>query len=146
FRGFGVPQAAIAGEALMDRMAEQLGIDRLEFRLLNAIRAGDVTATGPRLEASAGLAARLEALRPHWRSYLDACAEPAGRGGPARLGAGIGCMWYGCGNTSMSNPSTMRLGLKRDGSLVLYNGALDIGQGSHTIMAQIAADALGAPL
>lgn len=146
FRGFGVPQAAIAGEALMDRMADRLGLDRLEFRLLNALRAGDVTATGQRIEASVGLAACLEALRPHWRGYLDAAATANAGGGPTRLGAGIGCMWYGCGNTSMSNPSVMRLGLKPDGSLVLYNGAVDIGQGSYTIMAQIAADALGAPL
>ncbi|EDP66553.1 Aldehyde oxidoreductase [alpha proteobacterium BAL199] len=146
FRGFGVPQAAIAGEALMDRMADRLGIDRLEFRLTNALRAGDTTATGQRIEASVGLAACLEALQPHWREYLDTCSAADACGGPLRLGAGIGCMWYGCGNTSMSNPSIMRLGLKPNGSLVLYNGALDIGQGSHTIMAQIAADALGAPL
>lgn len=146
FRGFGVPQAAIAGEALMDRMADRLGIDRLEFRLSNALRAGDATATGQRIEASVGLAACLEALRPHWRGYLAECDTANANGGPVRLGAGIGCMWYGCGNTSMSNPSVMRLGLRPDGSLVLYNGAVDIGQGSYTIMAQIAADALGAPL
>jgi aldehyde oxidoreductase len=55
-------------------------------------------------------------------------------------------MWYGIGNTSMSNPSRMRMGLAADGTLTLYNGALDIGQGSNTIMAQIAADALGLPV
>ena len=54
-------------------------------------------------------------------------------------------MWYGCGNTSMSNPSTMLLGLAPDGRLTLYNGAADIGQGSNTIMIQIAADGLGVP-
>jgi len=46
----------------------------------------------------------------------------------------------------MSNPSRMRMGLAADGTLTLYNGALDIGQGSNTIMAQIAADALGLPV
>jgi CO/xanthine dehydrogenase Mo-binding subunit len=55
-------------------------------------------------------------------------------------------MWYGIGNTSMSNPSSMRVGLTRDGRLTLYNGAVDIGQGSNTIMAQICADALGVPV
>src|SRR5204863_5784775 len=44
------------------------------------------------------------------------------------------------------NPSTMRIGLSRTGVLTLYSGALDIGQGSNTIMAQIAADALGLPV
>ena len=46
FRGFGVPQAAIAHEAMMDELADKLGIDRLEFRHRNALRAGDATATG----------------------------------------------------------------------------------------------------
>ena len=54
----------------MDDLAERLGIDRLSFRLRNALRAGDLTATGQRLEASVGLAACLEALRPRWQSLL----------------------------------------------------------------------------
>jgi aldehyde oxidoreductase len=146
FRGFGVPQAAIAHEAMMDALADKLGIDRLEFRHRNALRAGDVTACGQRLEHSAGLAQCLDALRPHWSKAQEEIASFNARGGPMRRGVGVGCMWYGIGNTSMSNPSTMRLGLSREGVLTLYNGALDIGQGSNTIMAQIAADALGLPV
>ena len=146
FRGFGVPQAAIIGERLMDAAAEAIGVDRLAFRLVNALRAGDVTATGQRLAASVGLVQCLEALQPAWERYLTQAATHNAAETGTRFGAGIGCMWYGCGNTSMSNPSTMRLGLQRDGRLTLYNGAVDIGQGSYSIMAQIAADALGAPL
>jgi CO/xanthine dehydrogenase Mo-binding subunit len=52
-------------------------------------------------------------------------------------------MWYGCGNTSVANPSTMRITLGGDGRLTLFNGAVDIGQGSSTVLLQIAADALG---
>jgi CO/xanthine dehydrogenase Mo-binding subunit len=55
-------------------------------------------------------------------------------------------MWYGCGNTSLPNPSTVRIGLKRDGRIALHQGAVDIGQGSNTIVTQICADALGAPM
>jgi len=55
-------------------------------------------------------------------------------------------MWYGCGNTSLSNPSTIRIGVKRDGRIALHQGAVDIGQGSNTIVTQICADALGAPI
>jgi CO/xanthine dehydrogenase Mo-binding subunit len=55
-------------------------------------------------------------------------------------------MFYGCGNTSMPNPSVIRLGLKADGRLSLHQGAVDIGQGSNTVIAQIAADAVGLPL
>ena len=143
FRGFGVPQAAIAHEALMDDLAAGLGIDRLEMRLKNALRVGDATATGQVLEASAGLAPCLEALKPRWQRALDDAARANAGDGPVRRGVGIGCMWYGIGNTALSNPSSMRITLDRQGRLTLYNGAVDIGQGSTTILAQICADALG---
>jgi aldehyde oxidoreductase len=145
FRGFGVPQAAIAHEAMMDELADTLGIDRLEFRLRNALRVGDTTATGQTLAHSAGLAQCLEALQPHWRKAEDEVTAFNAAAGPKRRGVGVGCMWYGIGNTSMSNPSCMRVGLSPAGTLTLYSGAVDIGQGSNTIMTQIAADALGLP-
>lgn len=145
FRGFGVPQAAIAHEAMMDELADRLGIDRLEFRHRNALRAGDTTATGQTLAHSAGLAQCLDALRFNWqRAHKEAEAFNE-KGGHKRRGVGVGCMWYGIGNTSMSNPSRMRIGLSPAGTLTLYNGAVDIGQGSNTIMTQIAADAVGLP-
>jgi len=145
FRGFGVPQAALAHESLMDMMAERLGMDALEFRLRNAIRIGDVTATGQRLDASAGLAQCLEALRGPWQQWRAAAERSNTEGGVRKRGIGVGCMWYGCGNTSISNPSTMRVGINRDGKVTLYNGAVDIGQGANTVMVQICADALGLP-
>jgi len=140
FRGFGVPQAAIAQEALWDMLADQAGLDRLEFRALNALRAGDTTACGQTLEHSVGLVACLEALRPHW---LALRAEAAAAPGPLKHGVGIACMWYGIGNTGMSNPSIMRLSLAPDGALTFFNGAVDIGQGSSTVLQQIAAQAMG---
>jgi CO/xanthine dehydrogenase Mo-binding subunit/aerobic-type carbon monoxide dehydrogenase small subunit (CoxS/CutS family) len=146
FRGFGVPQAAIAQEALWDRLADSVGMDRLEFRLLNALRPGDTTATGQVLHHSVGLAACLEALRPRWQALRAAAAAANAGGGAQRHGVGIACMWYGIGNTGMSNPSTMRLTLDRDGALTFFNGAVDIGQGSTTVLLQIAADALGLPV
>ena len=54
-------------------------------------------------------------------------------------------MWYGCGNTSLPNPSTIRVGLKADGRVALHQGAVDIGQGSNTIVTQICADAWALP-
>ena len=148
FRGFGVPQAAVAHESLVDELAIALGIDPLEFRRRNALRAGNRTATGQVLEASVGLVACLDALRPRWRALREeANAFNASIGtGPRRRGAGVACMWYGCGNTSMSNPSSMRVTLSRDGRVLFRNGAQDIGQGSSTIMLQIMADALGLPM
>jgi CO/xanthine dehydrogenase Mo-binding subunit/aerobic-type carbon monoxide dehydrogenase small subunit (CoxS/CutS family) len=147
FRGFGVPQAAIAQEAVLDDLAERLGLDRLEIRARNAIRPGSITATGQVLVASAGLGACLDALRPAWtRALAEAAAHDPTGDGPTRRGVGIGAMWYGIGNTSLPNPSTIRIGLRRDGSYVLSSGAQDIGQGSDTILTQIAADALAVPV
>jgi CO/xanthine dehydrogenase Mo-binding subunit len=147
FRGFGVPQAAIAHEALMDDLAAALGRDALEFRLANALRAGDRTPSGQRLEASAGLAACLEALRPHWdRLRADATAHNATSNGGSRRGVGIGAMWYGIGNTALANPSTIEMGVTRDGRVVLLCGAVDIGQGASTVLVQIASDAVGVPV
>jgi aldehyde oxidoreductase len=143
FRGFGIPQAAIAQESLYDTLAEKAGIDRLEFRLINALRVGDRTPSGQILKASAGLAECLEKLKPGWQTLLTDAAAFNKAGGRTRRGVGIACMWYGIGNTSMSNPSTMRLTLDAAGTITFWNGAVDIGQGSTTVLGQIAADALG---
>lgn len=139
FRGFGVPQAAIWQETLFDRLAEKAGFDRLEFRLQNALRDGEPSATGQILQAT-GIAACLTALRPHWqRALAEAAAHPY-------RGVGIAGCWYGCGNTALPNPSTIRIGITPKGELILHQGATDIGQGSNTVITQIAADALGLPL
>jgi aldehyde oxidoreductase len=164
FRGFGVPQSTLLNETLMDQVAERLGEDPLEFRLRHALAAGDRTPTGQRLDASVGLRACLEALRPAWQqararseafNHVDAQSavrDPASTDPHRRYaqhkrrGVGVACMWYGIGNTVIANPSAMQVGLRRNGRFVLYNGAVDIGQGTYTIIPQICADALGVPL
>jgi aldehyde oxidoreductase len=147
FRGFGVPQAAIAQEQLYDDLADKLGMDRLEFRILNALEDHTPTVTGQVLGEGVGIRACFEALRPKWRTARDQAAEfNAQQKGPLRRGVGVAGMWYGCGNTSLPNPSTVRIGLKRDGRIALHQGAVDIGQGSNTIVTQICADAVGAPI
>jgi CO/xanthine dehydrogenase Mo-binding subunit/aerobic-type carbon monoxide dehydrogenase small subunit (CoxS/CutS family) len=146
FRGFGVPQAAVAQEQLYDQLAERLGLDPLEFRLRNALTADQPTVCGQVLETGFGFKACLEALQPHsHRARVDARRYNASAK-RMRRGIGIAGMWYGCGNTSLPNPSTMRLGLKADGRIALFQGAVDIGQGSNTVVTQICADALGAPV
>src|SRR5690606_16762004 len=167
FRGFGVPQSTLLVETLVDALSRQLGRDPLEFRFDNALRAGDTTPTGQKLAASVGMQACLAALRPAGRAArerAEAFSAAQSEGGPAapaapassdphrryafakRRGVGIACMWYGIGNTVIANPSSMQVGLRRDGRFMLYNGAVDIGQGTYTIMAQICADALGVPV
>jgi len=154
FRGFGVPQAALLGELLIDELATAAAIDALDFRHANALRAGDRTPTGQLLSASVGLRACLDALRPAWLSAQAAAAacnaDAVAFGTPLRRGAGIACMWYGIGNTVIANPSTMHGALRCDAGrgahLFLYNGAQEIGQGTATIMPQMFADAVGLPL
>lgn len=146
FRGFGVPQATIMQETLYDELADKLGMDRLDFRLKNCLRNGSETVTGQRLESGVGIADCLEALRSHWqRAVRDAEAFNAGSSIKKR-GVGIASCWYGCGNTSLPNPSTIKVGISISGEVVLHQGAVDIGQGSNTVIAQICADALGLPL
>jgi CO/xanthine dehydrogenase Mo-binding subunit len=145
FRGFGVPQATIMQETLYDELAGRIGMDRLEFRLKNAFRKGSVTATGQVLEA-AGIVECLEALKSHWaRALKDAQAFNTGHQSRKR-GVGVASCWYGCGNTALPNPSTIKIGISSAGEVVLHQGAVDIGQGSNTVISQIAADALGLPL
>ena len=146
FRGFGVPQAAIMQETLYDELAGKLGIDRLTFRLKNALRNGEPTVCGHVMESGVGIADCLEALQPHWQR---ACADAEAyyrRPGHIRRGVGVASCWYGCGNTGIPNPSTMKLGITADGRLVLHQGAVDIGQGSNTVIPQICAEALGMPV
>ncbi|MCA0059145.1 MULTISPECIES: molybdopterin-dependent oxidoreductase [unclassified Mesorhizobium] len=146
FRGFGVPQATIMQETLYDELAGKLGIDRLDFRLRNCLRNGSETVTGQLLESGVGIAECLDALRPHWaRAVADADAFN-GANVDKKRGVGIASCWYGCGNTSLPNPSTIRVGIAASGEIILHQGAVDIGQGSNTVITQICADALGLPL
>jgi aldehyde oxidoreductase len=147
FRGFGVPQTAIAQEQLYDDLADRLDIDRLEFRIMNALDNETPTVTGQVLGEGVGIRACFEALRPRWTAARpEAAAFNAQASSPIRRGVGVAGMWYGCGNTSLPNPSTIRVGLKADGRIALHQGAVDIGQGSNTIVTQICADAVGAPI
>ena len=146
FRGFGVPQATIMQETLYDELAGKLGMDRLAFRQKNALRDGCSTVTGQKLESGVGIAACLDALEPHWQRALTDAEAFNQQGGRVRRGVGVASCWYGCGNTSLPNPSTIKVGIAPDGTVVLHQGAVDIGQGSNTVIAQICADALGLPL
>ncbi len=146
FRGFGVPQSAIAQETLFDALAEKLGMDPLDFRLVNALEDGEPTVCGQIFRQGVGITACLEALRPGWEAEREAAAAfNRDSAGPLRRGVGIAAGWYGCGNTSLPNPSTIKAGVTAQGRIRLHQGAMDIGQGANTVIAQIFATALGVP-
>jgi CO/xanthine dehydrogenase Mo-binding subunit len=133
FRGFGNPQQIWAGESNMDEAAIRLGIDPLEIRLRNIAPPGsefipgDTPADGDWAESVHRAAARIG-----WGT-----AAPAGRG----RGIAVGLKE---GPTTGLSYSTVRL--LADGSVVVYAGTSDMGQGARTIFAQIAAHELGAPV
>jgi CO/xanthine dehydrogenase Mo-binding subunit len=141
-RGFGTPQIALAHESQMDLLAQALGLDPFEIRQMNALKPGSKTGTGQELTASVGIGQCLDEIRPYFeQAGAEWKSEPVGP--YKKRGVGIGCMWYGIGNTGVQNPSTARVTMDRNGSVTLFTGCADIGQGSTTVLAQIAAEVLG---
>lgn len=139
-RGFGVPQIAFAHESQMDLLADLLKLDPIEMRKRNCLRIGSLTATGQELEASVGIGATLDAITPHYRQAVTKKQECLPH---KRRGVGTASMMYGIGNTGIQNPSTAQIELDLGGKITLFTGAADIGQGSSTVLVQIAAEVLG---
>jgi nicotinate dehydrogenase large molybdopterin subunit len=143
-RGFGVPQMAFAHESQMDLLARELKMDPIEFRLKNALCIGAETATGQTLMASAGIGETLRKVK-EWKDRQVFSREDPQK--PfIRKGIGVGSMWYGIGNTGVANPSTAQVEIHPNGEVRLMTGAADIGQGSDTVLLQIASEALGLEL
>jgi CO/xanthine dehydrogenase Mo-binding subunit len=136
YRGYGNPQGTFAIESLVDEAAGVLGIDPVELRRRNLHRPGDVTALGFRFGSCAQrecLDAVVQALRPH---------EPRPRG----RGVGIAGLFGPGGGTRVHGDSDgcgAILKLEDDGTLQVITGGQEIGQGGSTIVAQIAAEAVG---
>jgi CO/xanthine dehydrogenase Mo-binding subunit len=143
-RGFGAPQMAFAFESQMDLLAQKLHMSPLEIRRLNALRKGSKTGTGQKLTASVGIGECLEAIGPHYAKALEAWRNALTPPSKKR-GVGLGAMWYGIGNTGVQNPSTAQIEVDLEGRVTLYTGCADIGQGSTTVLSQIAGETLGLP-
>jgi carbon-monoxide dehydrogenase large subunit len=134
FRGFGAPQAHFATESHLDMVAEQLGLDPLELRLRNAVQDGWTAPSGERLEA-VGLSEclRQAAERIGWERR------------PARgSGRGMSVVSVARGTGMLSAGAEVRL--QQDGSAVLEIAAVDVGQGSDTVLCSLVADVLGLPV
>lgn len=138
FRGFGNPQVAFAGETQLDQIAAQLGMDPLELRLRNVTRPGDRWFGGGEV-ASNGLEACISAAREAsgWDKRKDRKAPEGKRPG---MGVALGAHISGLLGTG----AIVRV--LEDGSVVLNTGAVDIGQGSDTVLSQICAEALKIPV
>ncbi|OQX62538.1 MAG: aldehyde oxidase, partial [Desulfococcus sp. 4484_242] len=103
---------------------------------------GSFTGTGQKLTASVGIRDCLNAVKPFYERVMEKWRhDPA----PTfkKRGVGLGAMWYGIGNTGLQNPSTAQIEMDPEGSVTLYTGCADIGQGSTTVLSQIAGEMLG---
>jgi CO/xanthine dehydrogenase Mo-binding subunit len=160
FRGFGGPQGAFAAETQMNRLAEALGIDPVEIRLRNVLREGALLSVGTPLPKGVSLAQVVEACAREagWRSYDGRWERPLddGRlqGDPRqpylKRGLGFACSFKNVGfsfGAAESCWATVELhgGAEIERVLVYHAGA-DVGQGAHTVMAQMAAEAVGVPV
>jgi len=143
-RGFGIPQVAFAHESQMDLLAKALMVDPIEIRLRNAFTNGSETATGQTLMASVGIGETLSKVK-EWRDR-HTISETHATDEKIKRGVGVASMWYGIGNTGIANPSTAQMEIDPSGEIRLFTGASDIGQGSDTVLLQIASEALGLSL
>jgi CO/xanthine dehydrogenase Mo-binding subunit len=136
-RGFGVPQLVWAYESHMDMMARTLKLDPAEFRRKNLLREGYIHATGQPLE-DAPLDKVLNTIL-----HRLAWTQPFDRGdGVIRRGRG-----FGIAIKAVVAPTTSVaiLNVSADGSVTLYCGTVDMGQGSDTALAQIVGEAVNVP-
>jgi CO/xanthine dehydrogenase Mo-binding subunit len=133
FRGFGIPQVSWARESNLDEGARALGIDRLEIRLRNLAQKGEEFVPGD------------TPADGEWEQTVQRAAELIGWDSPLPEGRGRGiALGLKSGPTTGLSYSTVRL--LGDGSILVYSGTSDMGQGARTVFAQIASQELGTPL
>jgi CO/xanthine dehydrogenase Mo-binding subunit len=136
-RGFGIPQLVWAYESHTDMIARELGLDPVEFRRSNLLREGRPQATGTVMRDAA-----LEKVLERLAVLMD-WQRPFDKGtGTVRRGRGIALGFKACiANTT----SLAAVSVNADGSCTVYTSTVDMGQGSDTAMAQIAAEVLQLP-
>jgi CO/xanthine dehydrogenase Mo-binding subunit len=147
FRGFGAPQSVFALERQMDRVAADAGLTPEEFRRRNFIRTGQTSAVGQVIREPVDMARLLdrafELSRYHTRR---AQFEQENREGHVRRGIGFACFMHGAGFTGSGEQhlaSAVTVEAAADGHVRILAASTEIGQGTNTIFAQIACEALG---
>jgi CO/xanthine dehydrogenase Mo-binding subunit len=152
FRGFGATQAHVAMESQMNVLAEKLGMDPLAFRAKNVIRRGDTFGIGQPMAMTFAADKSIEKAMQHplWRDRerikKEVGDESAGNRWKKR-GIGVACSFQGSGlGKGLPDYAATTIELNRDGSINLFQGTIEIGQGSYTGIAQVAAEILDLPM
>lgn len=141
-RGFGVCQVSYGFERMMDRLADRLGMDRLDIRLKNALQRGDKNCAGVTLVHSTGMVTCLETLSRHplWvnrdRWKREACVFK-------RRGVGIAAVFNAMGyGRGLPDAAIAKVELTEGGKIRVYSGVADMGQGNASAFVQIAGEIL----
>ena len=149
FRGYGNLQATFAVEAHMDRLADALGMDALEFRLRNAQDPGESTPQGMHFRSCGfkqclSMAAERSAYRSKRRENLQRWND----GKPIKRGIGMASMLHVGGGAKMYPSDGCGTIIKLDdfAKVTLITGASEIGQGSETVLALLVCEELGLPI
>ena len=153
YRGFGNPQMHFALESMIDMAAEELELDPVALRLKNATQKGDVTVHGWDI-ASCGLSECIDKVRREtdWDSKrIFWAGKKLNNRGPSeqkRRGIGMACMIHVAGRRTRRGfwGSTALVKVANNGKVTVISGEADVGQGSKTVFAQIAAEELELPL
>ncbi|MFL7794648.1 MAG: molybdopterin cofactor-binding domain-containing protein [Anaerolineae bacterium] len=153
FRGYGAMQCFFGLETLMSEIADQMGWDVVEFKRKNWIKEGEVLLLSKALgEGREGYEQTIQSsgLEECVRVGLEAMDWASRRGkmkadGPIRRGIGMAVMLHGSGVAGL-DMGAATIKMNDDGSFNLLIGATDLGTGSDTILAQMAAEVLGVPL
>ena len=142
-RGFGATQPPIGYEQQMDILAEKLEMDPVEFRLKNTFKIDSITSNGQLLVESIPLDRCIEAV-VECMDFKDKNFKKSPSKINRQKGRGLGAMFYGTGyGNGFPDISQAEAELTKDGKVVIYAGAAEVGQGSKTVMRQIAGEVLG---
>ncbi len=149
FRGYGNLQATFSVEAHMDKLAEAIKMDPLEFRMKNAQEAGETTGQGMHFK-TCGFKACLTTATEQSGFSQQRLANLAARdnGNPVKRGVGLASMLHVGGGAKIYPSDGCGTILKLDdfGHITLMTGASEIGQGSETVLSQLVGEELGVPL
>jgi xanthine dehydrogenase molybdenum-binding subunit len=143
-RAYGSPQIMYALECATEDAARAVHMDSVAFRLKNIVRRGDIDPLSGEKISSCGLAECLIRGRDMigWEAKKKAYADC--KTGPVRRGLGVACFSYASGTyPACTEIASARLILNQDGTVHVMAGAVEIGQGSDTVIAQMAAHTLG---
>jgi len=142
-RGFGIPQSAFAVESLLDELAVKLDISPFDLRRVNGLRAGSTTVTGQLLLTSVPFIETVDAVEEALAEAMKVLPPPA----PGhKRGVGVASCYKNVGlGLGLPEPTGVGIDLTDEGRILVRFGGAELGQGANTTMAQIAAQALGAP-